>query len=56
MTNASNLTSGTKVSMMRPRANDFNKKGYQEWPFMSVQTWGEKPFGEWLLKVWDDVS
>lgn len=41
---------------MRPRDNDFDTEGYKDWPFMSVQTWGENPRGEWLLKVWDDVS
>ena len=41
---------------MRPRSNDFDKDGYLNWPFMSVQTWGETPVGEWTLKVFDDVS
>lgn len=47
---------GTLVSMMTPRDRDYDVKGYKEWPFMSVQTWGERPHGNWLLKVWDDVS
>ena len=44
------------MSLMRPRSNDFDKDGYLNWPFMSVQTWGETPVGEWTLKVFDDVS
>ncbi|XP_067933501.1 neuroendocrine convertase 1-like [Watersipora subatra] len=47
---------GSRVSMMRPRDNDFNNIGYIQWPFMSIQTWGEKPHGEWQLHVWDDKS
>lgn len=42
--------------MMRPRSNDFDTIGYVNWPFMSVQTWGETPYGEWGVKVWDGVS
>lgn len=45
------------MSLMRPRDNDDDsEEGYQNWPFMSVQTWGETPHGRWKLKVFDDVS
>ena len=41
--------------MMRPRDNDYGD-AYTDWPFMSVQTWGENPHGEWKIITWDDVS
>ena len=25
--------------------------GFENWNFMSVQTWGENPYGSWILEI-----
>lgn len=43
---------GTVSTLLPYRNYDFvNKEGYSDWPFMSVQHWGENPVGMWTLKV-----
>lgn len=43
---------GTVSTLLPYRNYDFiNKEGYSDWPFMSVQHWGENPVGTWTLKV-----
>ncbi|XP_044729476.1 furin-like protease 1 [Chrysoperla carnea] len=48
-----NLTSpaGTRSTLLEHRFHDFSRQGFLSWPFMSVHTWGEKPFGEWKLEI-----
>lgn len=48
-----NLTSpaGTKSTLLEHRSHDFSRQGFVSWPFMSVHTWGESPFGEWKLEI-----
>lgn len=41
---------------MRPRYKDDDTEGYKNWPFMSVQTWGENPHGQWKLEVYDNLN
>lgn len=44
--------SGTVSTLLPYRDLDFiNNEGYEEWPFTSVQHWGENPVGEWTLNV-----
>ena len=44
---------GTLSILLPYRDRDFiNRVGYQEWPFMSVHFWGEKPVGNWTAKVY----
>ena len=44
--------SGTLSTLLPYRDRDFiNSIGYNKWPFMSVQYWGEDPVGEWKLSV-----
>lgn len=31
-------------------------RGFEDWHFMSVLTWGERPQGVWLLEVVDKVN
>ena len=43
---------GTVSTLLPYRNYDFvNEDGYSNWPFMSVQHWGEEPYGMWTLKV-----
>ncbi len=38
--------------LLPERENDFvNDDGYNSWPFMSVQHWGENPIGEWTITI-----
>jgi len=52
-----NMTSpmGTNSMLLskRPRDDD-STVGLNEWPFVSVQYWGEKPRGKWSLKIFLD--
>jgi len=34
----------------RPRDDD-STVGLNEWPFVSVQYWGEKPRGKWRVRI-----
>ena len=43
---------GTVSTLLPYRNYDFvNEEGYSNWPFMSVQHWGENPSGTWTLTV-----
>jgi subtilisin-like proprotein convertase family protein len=47
---------GTDVALFHPRQNDFDKKdGFENFPLVSVHTWGENPYGIWKLRLRDDV-
>ena len=38
--------------MLPKRPRDFvNSEGYDDWPFMSVQFWGEDPTGVWTVSI-----
>ena len=44
---------GTVSTLLPYRNYDFiNEEGYSDWPFMSVQHWGENPVGTWSLTIW----
>ncbi|CAJ0950066.1 unnamed protein product, partial [Mesorhabditis belari] len=42
---------GTRSILLPPRPFDYNSNGFQKWPFLSVQQWGEDPRGTWVLIV-----
>lgn len=42
---------GTKVTLLTPRVHDSSHSGFNQWPFMSVHTWGESPHGNWQLEI-----
>ncbi|XP_053202495.1 furin-like protease kpc-1 isoform X2 [Panonychus citri] len=42
---------GTKVNLLAQRPMDNSRSGFQNWPFMSVHTWGENPNGLWKIEV-----
>ncbi|XP_061504423.1 furin-like protease 1, isoforms 1/1-X/2 isoform X1 [Anopheles gambiae] len=43
--------SGTRVTLLTPRSHDLSRSGFNQWPFMSVHTWGEAPHGTWQLEI-----
>ncbi|CAG9759990.1 unnamed protein product [Ceutorhynchus assimilis] len=45
---------GTRVTLLAHRAHDNSRSGFNYWPFMSVHSWGESPFGTWELKIHND--
>lgn len=42
---------GTKSTLLAKRSHDVSKAGFNQWPFMSVHTWGERPHGTWKLEI-----
>nr|XP_012137471.1 PREDICTED: furin-like protease 1, isoform 1-CRR isoform X3 [Megachile rotundata] len=42
---------GTKSVLLAKRPHDVSKAGFNQWPFMSVHTWGERPHGTWKLEI-----
>lgn len=36
------------------RIHDVSRSGFNDWPFMSVHSWGESPFGTWKLEIHND--
>ncbi|KAG4065803.1 hypothetical protein HA402_012481, partial [Bradysia odoriphaga] len=42
---------GTKVCLLTSRSHDVSRSGFNQWPFMSVHTWGEAPHGNWQLEI-----
>ncbi|KAB0801664.1 hypothetical protein PPYR_03850 [Photinus pyralis] len=47
---------GTRVQILNAREYDTSSKGFQNWTFMSVATWGERPDGPWTVTVQDQVG
>ena len=48
-----NLTSpaGTLSRLLTRRKFDLSDAGFDEWPLVSVRSWGESPNGVWTLQV-----
>lgn len=46
---------GTETELLTRRPGDRSQQGFDNWPFMSVHTWGEHPAGEWKLTIRDTV-
>lgn len=42
---------GTRSTLLARRPHDISRAGFDSWPFMSVHTWGEQPFGVWQLDI-----
>ncbi|XP_067842304.1 PC3-like endoprotease variant B [Heptranchias perlo] len=47
---------GTKSKLLEVRTADNSKTGLQNWTFMSVHSWGEKPKGLWILTITDHAN
>lgn len=45
---------GTRVTLLAHRPHDNSRLGFSVWPFMSVHSWGESPFGTWQLEIHND--
>ncbi|CAF1328959.1 unnamed protein product [Adineta steineri] len=43
--------SNTRTQILPKRERDMSNKGFQDWPFLTVQLWGEVPHGQWKLQV-----
>lgn len=50
-----NITSpnGTNTMLLSERSGDLSSDGFNNWPFMSVHTWGEDPTGTWQIRIND---
>lgn len=44
---------GTRSELLAPRDRDYSSHGFQNWPFMTVFSWGENPVGTWKIEVSD---
>ena len=48
---------GTPSRLLEKRPHDFvNYNGFDNWPFMSVNHWGENPAGYWYLSISFDAE
>ena len=41
----------THSNLLQPRYLDNTQDGIKEWPFLTVQSWGEQPLGKWVFTV-----
>ncbi|KAK0168883.1 hypothetical protein PV327_002645 [Microctonus hyperodae] len=41
----------TTSILLAKRPHDISKTGFNQWPFMSVHMWGERPHGTWKLEI-----
>ncbi|XP_033749522.1 neuroendocrine convertase 1-like isoform X1 [Pecten maximus] len=48
--------SGNETMLLSERSMDGSSAGFQNWTFMSVQSWGEDPTGLWTLTIKDEKS
>ncbi|CAG0912487.1 unnamed protein product [Notodromas monacha] len=44
-------SAGTRSTLLALRPQDTSHAGFTEWPFMTVHSWGENPFGFWQLEI-----
>ena len=43
--------SNTLSTLLRNRRLDYARDGFNQWPFMTVMSWGETPHGKWVYTV-----
>lgn len=43
-------------TLLFPRPQDMYKSSFDDWPFLSVHFWGERPAGQWRLTVVNECS
>eukprot|EP00088_Acartia_fossae_P058133 TRINITY_DN6795_c0_g1_i11.p1 TRINITY_DN6795_c0_g1~~TRINITY_DN6795_c0_g1_i11.p1 ORF type:complete len:903 (-),score=171.96 TRINITY_DN6795_c0_g1_i11:717-3425(-) len=46
--------SGTRSQLLKRRPHDMTPQGFQDWPFLTVFSWGENPIGTWQIEVQND--
>jgi furin len=44
-------SAGTRSTLLALRPQDTSHAGFTDWPFMTVHSWGESPFGFWQLEI-----
>lgn len=42
---------GTESTLLPYRKRDYHSEGFHQWPFMTVQSWGENPRGIWKFRM-----
>jgi len=42
---------GTRTMVLKKRPRDQSRRGFRKWAFTTVQLWGERAAGVWLLEV-----
>ena len=42
---------GTTSTLLFERSRDVISSNFDDWPFMSVHFWGERPHGKWKLRI-----
>ena len=42
---------GTESKLLVPRYLDGKRKSITQWPFMTIQSWGEQPLGKWVFTL-----
>ncbi|KAL1490904.1 hypothetical protein ABEB36_011579 [Hypothenemus hampei] len=47
---------GSRVQLLAPRKFDTSSRGFRNWTFMSVMTWGELASGVWTLNIADNIG
>ena len=47
--------SGTRSTLLEARPQDYSSRGFRDWPFMTVHTWGENPNGKWTIEIHNDA-
>lgn len=45
---------GTRSQLLARRPHDSSRAGFNDWPFLTVFSWGENPIGTWELEVQND--
>ncbi|UJR15817.1 hypothetical protein I4U23_002746 [Adineta vaga] len=45
--------SKTRTQLLPKRINDHSRQGFTNWPFLTVQLWGEQPHGNWTLEMYN---
>jgi len=45
---------GTKSQLLKRRPHDMSPTGFQDWPFLTVFSWGESPIGTWTIELQND--
>jgi len=45
---------GTKSQLLKRRPHDMSPSGFQDWPFLTVFSWGESPIGTWTIELQND--
>jgi len=46
--------SGTRSQLLKRRPSDYSPQGFQDWPFLTVFSWGESPLGTWTIEIQND--